>query len=122
MSSAYAGHYGLAAPLYGSAVSAPLAYGGALIGAPAIASIPAYGAPLLAGPAIQTGDYSRVSTIHGIAPGIPTLASPIGATYAAPLTAGLVHAPVAARLGAPLYSPYGLGAPLAHAGAIRLIK
>lgn len=110
---------------------APLAYGAPLIGGPAIAHTatyhaPALAAPLIHAPAIQTGDYSRVSTVHGVSHALPAVA----ALPAAPLHAGLVApalaAPIAAQYaaapiayGAGLVRPYGLAA---HPAALRLIK
>ena len=145
ISSVSAGYsYGLAAPLYGHAVAAPLAYGGALVGAPAYAAplhatalhAPALAAPLLAGAAVQTGDYSRVATVHGVQPGYPTLAAPLGAIHAAPLHATALHAPALAaplhaglvapavaasyRLGGAVVSPYGV--PVGLPAGLRLIK
>jgi hypothetical protein len=107
--------YGLAAPLVaGHGLAAPLVHGG-LVHAPALA------APLIAGAAYQTGDYSRVSTVHGVHPGVATLAAPLGAYHAAPLHAGLVAPAVASSVRYTATGPIGLAGHITH-GGLRLIK
>lgn len=86
------GHHGhLAAPVYASAP---------ILAAPA--------APLLAAPVVKTGDYAKVASVSGIAPGFPTVARIVAAPA--------LHAPLHAPLHHPHAAPIVHSAPLHHYG------
>lgn len=135
---AAAGHHGgLAAPFggYGARVAVEGHHGHFAAAAP-----PAYTAPLLAGPthghvaaapfvqthghlagpAVQTGDYAKLSSVSGVAPGFPTLPRVVAAPPAFHQhSAGVVAANIAHHA-APHHAPLSHGhftaAPLATHG------